>query len=466
MILQTSILARNLASRGSRALSTRAPGIPPSPYKFETLQLHAGHEEGDTNTGARAVPIYATSSFLFNDTAHGARLFALEELGNIYSRIQNPTNDVLEKRVAALEGGAMSLAVSSGQAAQFLTVATIMEQGQNIVMSPNLYGGTHTQFNMSLPRLGLHAKFAKSESAEDMEPLIDAQTRGLYVETFGNPSFNIPDFDKVSALAKKYGIPLIVDNTFGACGAFCKPIDFGADIVVQSATKWLGGHGTTIGGMIVDAGTFDWSNGKFPMFTEPSPAYHNLKYWDVFGPNGVFGANICMAVKARVEALRDLGPCQNPFGSFLLIQGLETLSLRCERHAENAQALAEWLESHPCVEWVSYPGLKSHPSHDLLEKYMQPRTKGGPMLTFGVKGGRKASEAFINNVILASHVANVGDAKTLVIHPGSTTHQQLSDEEQQGAGLKPDMIRVSVGIEHIDDIMTDFDQSLKQSAKL
>jgi len=447
-----------------RALSTT--GMPPAAHKFETLQLHAGHEDGDTNTGARAVPIYASSSFLFDSTTQAAKLFNLEELGNIYSRIQNPTNDVLEKRVAALEGGTMALAVASGQAAQFLTVATILEQGQNVVMSPNLYGGTHTQFNLSLPKLGLHAKFAKTDSAEDMELEIDENTRGIYVETFGNPSFSIPDFEGLSKLSKKHGIPLIVDNTFGACGAFCQPIKHGADIVVESATKWLGGHGTTIGGMIVDGGTFDWSNGKFPMFTEPSAGYHGLKYWDVFGRDGVFGANIAFAVKTRVEALRDLGPCQNPFGSFLLIQGLETLSLRAERHAENAQALAEWLDNHDHVEWVSYPGLKSHPSHDRLEKYFHPRTKGGPMLTFGVKGGRKSSEAFINNTILASHVANVGDAKTLVIHPGSTTHGQLSDEEQLAGGLKPDMIRVSVGIEHIEDIMEDFDQSLRLSASL
>lgn len=495
-----------------RALSTT--GMPPAAHKFETLQLHAGHEDGDTNTGARAVPIYASSSFLFDSTTQAAKLFNLEELGNIYSRIQNPTNDVLEKRVAALEGGTMALgkkkikkkvsrflqhqsktrhtfsfrflvltffsslflfcsslyfqyiAVASGQAAQFLTVATILEQGQNVVMSPNLYGGTHTQFNLSLPKLGLHAKFAKTDSAEDMELEIDENTRGIYVETFGNPSFSIPDFEGLSKLSKKHGIPLIVDNTFGACGAFCQPIKHGADIVVESATKWLGGHGTTIGGMIVDGGTFDWSNGKFPMFTEPSAGYHGLKYWDVFGRDGVFGANIAFAVKTRVEALRDLGPCQNPFGSFLLIQGLETLSLRAERHAENAQGLAEWLDNHDHVEWVSYPGLKSHPSHDRLEKYFHPRTKGGPMLTFGVKGGRKSSEAFINNTILASHVANVGDAKTLVIHPGSTTHGQLSDEEQLAGGLKPDMIRVSVGIEHIEDIMEDFDQSLRLSASL
>jgi O-acetylhomoserine (thiol)-lyase len=371
---------------------------------------------------------------------------------------------VLEKRVAALEGGAMALATASGQAAQFLTIATIMEAGANVVLSPNLYGGTYTQFKIALPRFGIQAKFADSVHAEDLEAQIDDDTRALYVETLGNPSFNVPDFEKVAAVAQKHKIPLIVDNTFGACGAYCKPIEHGADIVVQSATKWLGGHGNTIGGMIVDAGTFDWSSGKFPMFTEPSEGYHGLKFWEVFGRDGVFGANIAMAVKARVEALRDLGPCQNPFGSFLLIQGLETLSLRAERHAENAQALAEWLEAHELVEWVSYPGLKSHESYDMLKKYFHPRAKGGPMLTFGVKGGRKASEAFINNCQLASHVANVGDAKTLVIHPGSTTHQQLTDDQQEAAGLKPDMIRVSVGIEHIDDIVGDFDQSLGKSA--
>ena len=449
------------ASAASAAGDT---GMPPSPYRFETDQLHAGHEDGDPHTGARAVPIYASTSFMFDDTAHGARLFALEELGNIYSRIQNPTNDVLEKRVAALEGGAMALATASGQAAQFLAISTIVDMGQNVVLSPNLYGGTYTQFKLALPRLGINAKFADSVSATDMEAQIDEHTRALYVETLGNPSFNVPDFEAVSSVAKKHGIPLVVDNTFGACGAFCQPIKHGADIVVQSATKWLGGHGNTIGGMIVDAGTFNWGNGKFPMFTEPSEGYHGLKYWDVFGPDGVFGANIAMIVKARVEGLRDLGPCQNPFGSFLLLQGLETLSLRAERHAENAQEIAEWLDQHDLVEWVSYPGLKSHPNHNLMQKYFHPRAKGGPMLTFGVKGGRKASEAFINNCKLASHVANVGDAKTLVIHPGSTTHQQLTDKQQEAAGLKPDMIRVSVGIEHIEDIREDFDQSLDLSA--
>jgi O-acetylhomoserine/O-acetylserine sulfhydrylase len=443
----------------SRSFSSEGP-------RFETLQLHAGHEGGDTATGARAVPIYATTSFMFDDTAHGARLFALEEFGNIYTRIMNPTNDVLEKRVSALEGGLLSLAVSSGQAAQFLALATIMEKGQNIVSSPNLYGGTYNQFAIAMPRLGIDTKFAETDTVESMASEIDENTRAIYTETLGNPAFNIPDFDGLSDLAKAHDIPLIVDNTFGACGAFCQPIQHGADIVVQSATKWLGGHGTTIGGMITDAGTFDWSSGKFPMFTEPSDGYHGLKFWDVFGRGGpgLGGENGAFIVKARVEALRDLGPCQNPFGAFLLIQGVETLSLRAERHAENAQALAEWLVDHDLVEWVSYPGLEDHPSNGRLQKYFHPRAKGGAMLCFGAKGGSKASAAFIDNCNLASHVANVGDAKTLVIHPGSTTHQQLSEEAQLAAGVKPDMIRCSVGIEHIDDIKNDFDQALRQSS--
>ena len=441
--------------------------MPPSPYRFETDQLHAGHEDGDPHTGARAVPIYASTSFMFDDTAHGARLFALEELGNIYSRIQNPTNDVLEKRVAALEGGAMALATASGQAAQFLAISTIVEMGQNVVLSPNLYGGTYTQFKLALPRLGINAKFADSVSATDMEAQIDEHTRALYVETLGNPSFNVPDFEAVSSVAKKHGIPLVVDNTFGACGAFCQPIKHGADIVVQSATKWLGGHGNTIGGMIVDAGTFNWGNGKFPLMSQPSAAYHGLIHWDAFG----FGSDICkmlglpdnrniaFALRARVEGLRDWGPAVSPFNSFLLLQGLETLSLRVERHAQNAMALASWLQGHPQVSDVSYPGLPGDPYHPAAKKYLTGRGMGC-MLMFSLKGGYDDAVRFINSLKLASHLANVGDAKTLVIHPASTTHQQLSESEQASAGVTPTMVRVSVGLEHIDDIKADFDQAL------
>ena len=317
-----------------------------------------------------------------------------------------------------------------------------------------------------MPRLGIHTKFAQTVEPADVEIEIDENTRAIYCETLGNPAYNVPDFVGLKDVASRHNIPLVVDNTFGACGGFCQPIKHGADIVVQSATKWLGGHGNTIGGMITDAGTFDWSSGKFPMFTEPSEGYHGLKFWDVFGTGGPGGGgeNIAFIIKARVEALRDLGPCQNPFGSFLLIQGIETLSLRCERHAENCQALAEWLAAHELCEWVSYPGLSSHPSYARVQEYFeQPRAKGGPILSFGVKGGSKQSEKFINSCNLASHLANVGDAKTLVIHPASTTHEQLNEDEQLACGVRPDMVRVSVGIEHIDDIKQDFDQALRLS---
>jgi len=428
--------------------------------RFETLQLHAGQEHnGDAGTKSRAVPICASSSFLFENVEHGANLFALKEFGNIYTRIMNPTTDVFEKRVTALQGGVASLATSSGQAAQFLTIVTICQAGDNIVSASNLYGGTYNQFKVALPRLGIQVKFAEGDDPNSIQSLIDDNTKAIYVETIGNPKLEVPDFERLSQIAKQNQIPLIVDDTFGACGFLCRPIQYGADIVVQSATKWIGGHGTTIGGVITDAGTFNWGNGKFPMMTEPSPGYHGMKFWDVFGANGVIGANICFLIRARVEGLRDLGACQNPFGSFLLLQGLETLSLRMERHCQNAMALANWLEQHDMVNWVSYPGLLSHSQHKNAVQYLKDGMFGA-VLTFGIRGGLESGKKFINAVKLASHLANVGDAKTLVIHPASTTHQQLNDEEQSASGALKDMIRVSVGLEHIDDIKADFDQAL------
>jgi O-acetylhomoserine (thiol)-lyase len=383
-------------------------------------------------------------------------LFALQEFGNIYTRIMNPTTDVFEKRVAALEGGAAALATASGQAAQFLTIATIASAGDNIVSTSFLYGGTYNQFKVALPRLGIEVKFVDGDDPEDFRRVIDDRTKALYVETIGNPRFNIPDFAALAEIAHSHGIPLIVDNTFGCGGYLCRPIDHGADIVVESATKWIGGHGTSIGGIIVDSGKFDWGSGKFPLFTEPSPGYHGLNFHEVFGPGSPFG-NIAFIIRARVEGLRDLGPALSPFNAFLLLQGLETLSLRVQRHADNALALAQWLTEQPQVAWVSYPGLPDHPYHDRAKQYL--RNGFGGVLNFGIQGGREAGRAFIDGLKLASHLANVGDAKTLVIHPNSTTHQQLSEDEQRSAGVTPDLVRVSVGIEHIDDIKADFAQS-------
>jgi O-acetylhomoserine (thiol)-lyase len=428
-------------------------------YRFETLQLHAG-QTVDKTTNSRAVPIYQTTSYTFNSTEHAATLFALKDFGNIYTRIMNPTNDVFEKRVAALEGGVAAVATSSGQAAQFLAISTIAQVGDNIVSTQNLYGGTYNQFKVAFPRLGIHVKFAADDEPSTFEALIDEQTKAIYIESIGNPRGNVPDFDGISAVAKKHGIPLIVDNTFGAGGAIARPIDHGADIVVASATKWIGGHGTSIGGVIVDAGTFNWGNGKFPLFSEPSPGYHGLNFWEVFGANGPFG-NIAFAIRCRVEGLRDFGPSQSPFNSFLLLQGLETLSLRVERHVENTLKLAKWLKGHKGVKWVNYHGLEDHPYHANAKKYLQPG-KFGALLTFGIEGGYNAAVTFIESVQLASHLANVGDAKTLVIHPASTTHQQLEDHEQIASGVSQDLIRVSVGLEHIDDIIDDFEQAFSK----
>ncbi|MDI6401408.1 O-acetylhomoserine aminocarboxypropyltransferase/cysteine synthase [Balneolaceae bacterium ANBcel3] len=429
-------------------------------YQFETLQLHAGQEK-DSATNARAVPIYQTTSYVFDDTEHAASLFGLKEFGNIYTRIMNPTTDVFEKRIAALEGGVAAVGTSSGQAAQFLAIITIAQKGDNIVSTSNLYGGTYNQFKVSLPRLGIDVKFVEDDDPSSFDAAINEQTKALYVESLGNPRSNIPDLEGLSAVAKKHGIPLIVDNTFGAAGAIAQPIRHGANIVVSSATKWIGGHGTSIGGVIVDAGNFNWGNGKFPLFDQPSPGYHGLNFWEVFGDQGPFG-NIAFAIRARVEGLRDFGPAQSPFNSFLLLQGLETLSLRVERHCENALALARWLKDHPKVDWVNYAGLPDHPYHEAAKKYLNPG-KFGAVLTFGIKGGYEAGKSFINNTVLASHLANVGDAKTLVIHPSSTTHQQLSADEQKSSGVTEDLVRVSVGIEHIDDIVYDFEQAFNKS---
>jgi O-acetylhomoserine/O-acetylserine sulfhydrylase len=424
--------------------------------RFETLQIHAGQDPAP-GTNARAVPIYQTTSYCFDSAEHGARLFALQEFGNIYTRIMNPTWDVFEKRVAALEGGVAALAAASGQAAQFLAISNIAQAGDNIVSTSLLYGGTYNQFKVTLPRLGIGVKLVDGDDVGALSKAIDGKTKAIYVESIGNPAGNVPDFEALAKVAHGQKIPLIVDNTFGACGYLVRPIEHGADIVVQSATKWIGGHGTSIGGVIVDSGKFDWAgSGKFPGFTEPSPGYHGLVYDDVFGPKGPFG-NVQFIIRARVEGLRDLGPALSPFNAFLLLQGLETLSLRVQRHGENALALARWLKGHKQVAWVNYTGLEEHPYHQRARKYL--RNGFGSVFTFGIKGGLEAGKKFINAVKLSSNLANVGDAKTLVIHPASTTHQQLSEVEQKSAGVTPDQIRVSVGIEHIDDIREDFDEA-------
>lgn len=425
---------------------------------FETLQVHAG-QQPDPATNSRAVPIYQTSSYVFNNAEHGANLFALKQFGNIYTRIMNPTTDVFEQRVAALEGGVAGLATASGQAAQFITLNNIMQAGDNFVTTSYLYGGTYNQFKVAFKRLGIDARFADGDKVESFAKLIDKNTKAIYLETIGNPEFNIPDFDAFAALAKAHDIPLIVDNTFGAGGYLCQPIAYGANIVTQSATKWIGGHGTSIGGIIVDAGNFNWGNGKYPQFSEPSEGYHGLNFWEVFGSGGPFG-NIAFAIRARVEGLRDFGPALSPFNSFLLLQGLETLSLRVQRTVDNALELAKWLEQHPAVEKVNYPGLPSSPYHERAKKYLKHGFGG--VLSFHVKAGKEKAAEFIDNLKLISHLANVGDAKTLIIHPATTTHQQLSDEEQLTSGVYPNSLRLSAGIEHIDDLKADLDQAFRK----
>lgn len=427
-------------------------------YKFETLQVHAG-QEVDKTTNSRAVPLYQTTSYTFDDAQHGADLFGLRKFGNIYTRLQNPTTDVFEKRIAALEGGVTGLATASGQSAQFIALNTIVEAGDNFISTPHLYGGTFNQFKVSFKRLGVEVRFTPNDEPAEFEKLIDDKTKAIYLETIGNPDLNIPDFDAIAAIAKKHDIPLIVDNTFGAGGYLFRPIEHGASVVVQSATKWIGGHGTSIGGVIVDSGTFNWGNGKFPAFTEPSEGYHGLVFWDVFGANGPFG-NIAFNIHARVEGLRDWGSAISPFNSFLLIQGLETLSLRMERHIENTQALAEWLEQHPAVETVNYPGLKSSKYHELAKKYLK---KGfGGVLTFKLKGDASLADKLIDNLQLFSHVANVGDTKSLIIHPAATTHEQLSVEDKKLAGVISGMLRISPGIENIIDIKADLQQAIEK----
>ena len=427
---------------------------------FETLQLHAG-QQIDPTTKSRAVPIYQTTSYAFNSTEHAGNLFGLREFGNIYTRIMNPTTDVFEQRMAALEGGVAALATASGQAAQFLALSNILQAGDNFVTSPYLYGGTYNQFKVSFKRLGIEARFAKDDDAESFVPLIDKNTKAIYLESIGNPRLNIPDFEKFAALAKEYDLPLVVDNTFAAGGYLFRPLEHGAHIVVESATKWIGGHGTSIGGVIIDGGNYNWGNGKFPQFTEPSEGYHGLKFWDVFGEGNPLGLpNIAFAIRARVEGLRDFGPSLSPFNSFLLLQGLETLSLRLDRHVENALALAQWLEQHPSVDFVQYPGLKSDPYNTLAKKYL--KNGFGGILNFGIKGGLENGRKFIDSLQLISHLANVGDAKSLAIHPASTTHEQLNEAEQQAAGVSPNLVRISAGLEHIDDIKADFEQAFEK----
>ena len=431
-----------------------------SNYKFETLQLHAG-QQVDPTTKARAVPIYQTTSFGFDNSEHAANLFGLRQFGNIYTRIMNPTSDVFEQRMAALEGGVAALAVGSGQAAQFIALNNILQAGDNFISTSYLYGGTYNQFKVAFKRLGIDARFGDGDIVDSFEKLIDANTKAIYLETIGNPRLNIPDFEKFAALCKKYDIPLVVDNTFGAGGFLCQPIKHGANVVVHSATKWIGGHGTSIGGVIIDAGNFNWGNGKFPQFTEPSEGYHGMKFWEIFGEGNPLGMpNIAFIIRARVEGLRDFGPALAPFNSFLFLQGLETLSLRVERHVQNAMNLATWLQGNDKVEFVWYPGLADSPHHQLAKKYLQ--NGFGGILQFGIKGGVENGKKFIDSLKLISHLANVGDAKSLAIHPASTTHEQLSDSERASAGVLDNLIRISVGLEHIDDIKADFVQAFEQ----
>jgi len=422
-------------------------------HHIETLALHAG-QTVDADTLSRAVPIYQTTSYCFKDTDHAARLFALQEFGNIYTRLMNPTTDVLEKRLAALEGGVGGLALSSGQSAIYVSVFNICGAGGHVVASNSLYGGTVTLFSQTFPKLGIEVTFVDPKDPQNFAKAVKKNTRLMYIETIGNPKNDILDYEKIAEVAHRNGMPLICDNTVASPILF-RPIEHGIDIVVQSCTKFIGGHGTSIGGAIVDSGKFDWANGRYPELTEPDPSYHGVKYVESFG-------NLAYIIKARVQFLRDMGSCMSPFNAFLFLQGLETLHLRMPRHSENAMTLAQWLEKRAEVSWVNYPGLPSHPNYKLARKYLPDGQ--GAILGFGIKGGRAAGVKFINSVKLASHLANIGDSKTLVIHPASTTHQQLSEKDQLAAGVTPDYIRVSVGTEHIDDILADFDQALKASS--
>ncbi len=421
-------------------------------FGFGTLAVHAG-QRPDPTTGARAMPIYQTTSYVFEDTDHAAELFALQTFGNIYTRIMNPTTAAFEERVAALEGGIGGLATASGQAAQFIAIATILGPGDQLVSSSALYGGTYTQFDITLRRWGVDVVFVDPSDPENFRRAITPKTRALYGETIGNPRMDVLDIEAVAAIAHEAGVPLIVDNTF-ATPYLCRPIEWGADIVVHSATKFIGGHGTSIGGIIVESGRFPWDNGKFPGMTEPSPGYHGIRFRETFGEYGYL-------MKARCENLRDLGPCLSPFNAFLFLQGLETLHVRMERHVRNAEHVARFLAEHPCVSWVSYPGLPDSPYYALAQKYLP---KGaGAIFTFGVKGGRETGARFIEELRLISHLANVGDAKTLIIHPASTTHQQLTDEQQLAAGVSPDLVRISVGLEEVADICWDLDRALRRA---
>jgi len=425
-----------------------------------TLAVHAGQESPDPTTGSRVVPIYQTASYVFKSTDHAANLFALKELGNIYTRIMNPTNDVFERRIAALEGGVAALAVASGQAAISLTLLAITRVGDEIVSANNLYGGTYELFHYTFPKIGRKVIFVDSTKPEEFKKAINSKTRAIYAETIGNPKLDVPDFESIAKIAHDAGIPFVVDNTVGI--GIVKPIDYGADIITDSATKFIDGHGNSIGGVIVDSGKFDWSNGKFPEFTEPDPSYHGLKYWDVFGNFPGFG-NVAFVFKTRVQLLRDLGPTLSPFNAFLFLQGVETLALRQEKHSENALKVAKFLKSHPAVAWVNYPGLEEHPSHALAVKYL--KGKYNAILGFGIKGGLPAAKKFIESVKLLSHLANIGDSKSLVIHPASTTHQQLTPAEQEATGVTADFIRISVGIEDVEDIIADLDQALAKAVK-
>ncbi|MDO5837006.1 MAG: O-acetylhomoserine aminocarboxypropyltransferase/cysteine synthase [Methanobacterium sp.] len=426
-------------------------------YGLSTLGLHVGQEEADPATGARAVPIYQTSSYVFNDTEHAANLFALKELGNIYTRIMNPTNDVFEKRIAAIEGGNSALAVASGMAAITYSLLNITLPGDEILSANNLYGGTYQLFNYTFPELGRKVNFVNSTKPEEFEEGITDKTKAIYAESLGNPKLDVPDFEIIADIAHEAGIPMVVDNT-SAVG-LVKPIEHGVDISVLSATKFIGGHGTSIGGVIVDSGNFDWSNGKFPGFTQPDPSYHGLVYWDAFGDFPGLG-NVAYTFRARVRLLRDMGAQLAPFNSFLFLQGLETLDLRVKQHSQNAMAVAKFLKEHPKVNWVTYPGLEGDFAHEIASKYLK---RGyGALLGFGVKGGLEAGKQFIENVELLSHLANIGDAKSLVIHPASTTHQQLSPEEQEATGVTPDFVRLSIGLEDVEDIIADIDQALSR----
>jgi O-acetylhomoserine (thiol)-lyase len=430
----------------------RKPGL-------ETIALHGG-QVPDPTTGSRAVPIYQTTSYVFRDSDHAANLFALKEFGNIYTRLMNPTSDVFEQRVAQIEGGTGALAVASGQAAETLALLAITQVGDEIVSANNLYGGSYQLFHYTFPKLGRTVKFVESTKPEEFKKAITPKTRAIYAETIGNPKLDVPDFEAIAKIAHEAGIPFVVDNTVGV--GLVRPIDYGADILIISATKFIGGHGTSIGGVIVDSGNFNWGNSKFPEFTEPDPSYHGLKFWDVFGNFPGLG-NVAFIIKVRVQWLRDVGACLSPFNSFLFLQGLETLPLRQRKHSENALAIARFLKNHAAVSWVNYPGLEEHPSHKLAVKYLE--NSFGAIIGFGIKGGLEAGKIFINSVKLLSHLANIGDAKSLVIHPASTTHQQLSPEEQKTTGVTEDFIRLSIGLEDLEDIKDDIDQALLQAVK-